>query len=78
MTEMGGLDDRFQSTQWSAVRWALDPADPRASEALQALIERYWRPVYFFIRRKGRNVEEAKDLTQGFFCRLLEKGGLEG
>lgn len=34
---------------------------------------RYWRPVYRFIRLAERaSVEDAKDLTQEFFCYLLE------
>jgi len=33
----------------------------------------YWYPLYAFIRRQGYIPEEAQDLTQGFFARLLEK-----
>lgn len=78
MTQIGGPDHRFQSTCWSVVRHAIDPSSPDALQALEELIRSYWKPVYFFVRRRGHKAEPAKDLTQGFFCRLLEKGGLEG
>ena len=41
--------------------------------ALAELCETYWAPVYAFIRRTGRSGDEAKDLTQAFFTKLLEK-----
>ena len=31
-------------------------------------------PIYAFIRRKGNGPEQALDLTQGYFARLLERG----
>lgn len=46
---------------------------PEAGEALAQLCELYWPPLYSFARRRGYSVEEAQDLTQGFFARLLEK-----
>lgn len=66
---MGGDDSRFQSTLWEVVRQAQDGA-PQAVDKLAA---DYWKPIYFFIRRKGRDVEAAKDLTQAFLGHLLEK-----
>ncbi len=34
----------------------------------------YWKPVYKYIRRRwGVTTEDAQDLTQEFFARLLEK-----
>ena len=41
--------------------------------AINYLISTYWKPVYFYIRRKGYDVETAKDLTQSFFTIFLEK-----
>ena len=46
--------------------------------ALESLCRDYWPPVYSFIRRRGQGDEEAKDLTQEFFARLLEKRWLDG
>jgi len=44
---------------------------------LEKLCCTYWRPLYAFVRREGRNVEEAQDLTQAFFARLLERRDLD-
>jgi RNA polymerase sigma-70 factor (ECF subfamily) len=43
---------------------------------LAELCQTYWYPIYAFIRRDGADAEQAMDLTQGFFARLLEKGDL--
>jgi RNA polymerase sigma-70 factor (ECF subfamily) len=59
----------FATTRWSVVLAAGNGADV----ALEDLCRAYWRPVYGFIRRFGRDPEDARDLTQGFFARLLEK-----
>ena len=45
--------------------------------ALEALCSAYWPPVYAFVRRRGHDQETAKDLTQAFFARLLEKRDLK-
>jgi RNA polymerase sigma factor (sigma-70 family) len=42
-------------------------------EALATLCERYWYPVYAFVRRNGFGAEDAEDLTQAFFSKLIEK-----
>jgi RNA polymerase sigma-70 factor (ECF subfamily) len=52
---------------------AADSAAPGAPEALEKLCRTYWRPVYAFVRRQGHSVEDALDLTQGFFARFLER-----
>lgn len=49
---------------------------PQARKALSELCELYWYPIYSFVQRQGIPAEEAKDLTQGFFARLLEKNEL--
>jgi RNA polymerase sigma-70 factor (ECF subfamily) len=49
--------------------------DPRRQEcrnALARLCERYWYPVYAYVRRRGYPQAEAQDLTQDFFVRILE------
>lgn len=43
-----------------------------AAHALAELCRRYWQPVYHFVRRGGRSPEDAEDLTQGFFARMIE------
>jgi RNA polymerase sigma factor (sigma-70 family) len=56
---------------------AAEAASPRAEAALADLCETYWYPVYTFVRRSGHSVDDARDLTQAFFTRLLEKGWLQ-
>jgi RNA polymerase sigma-70 factor (ECF subfamily) len=62
----------FATTHWSVVLMA-QGRSPAADAALEALCRTYWLPLYAFIRREGFSVEEAKDLTQGFFARWLER-----
>jgi len=66
----------FQTTRWSLVRRAIGADDAAARAALAALCAGYWYPLYAFIRRSGKSPQDAEDLTQGFFARLLEKGTL--
>lgn len=76
-TQIGGPGGQFRSTRWSIVLSARDLQAPGRDEALKILIETYWKPLFFFIRRKGNDVESSKDLTQGFFVALLEKDYLK-
>ena len=64
---------QFAATQWSLVSGAQKPDTPEAAAALEKLCRTYWRPVYLFIRRSSPDEHTAKDLTQGFFERFLEK-----
>src|SRR5262245_43808681 len=63
----------FQRTHWSLVLAANQGDSPEAEAAMGRLCQAYWYPVYAFIRRRGHDVEPAKDLTQEFFSRLLAK-----
>src|SRR5262245_10964344 len=67
---------RFATTRWSVVLAASRSASPAAQEALASLCRTYWYPLYAFVRRVGHLPEDAQDLTQAFFTRLLEKGDL--
>lgn len=64
----------FPTTRWSRVIVAGDPDAPAARESLAELCNAYWYPLYAYIRRRGNGPEQAQDLTQDFFARLLEKG----
>jgi RNA polymerase sigma-70 factor (ECF subfamily) len=66
----------FATTQWSVVLRAADRQGPGANSALAWLCERYWFPLYAYVRRHRRDAHEAQDLTQEFFTRLLEKNSL--
>jgi RNA polymerase sigma-70 factor (ECF subfamily) len=66
----------FASTRWSLIVAAKGRDEPEARRALAELCQLYWFPLYRYIRRRGHSHESAQDLTQEFFARLLEKGGL--
>jgi RNA polymerase sigma factor (sigma-70 family) len=48
----------------------------QARAALSKLCQTYWPPLYAYVRRLGRSPEDAQDLTQEFFARLLERNTL--
>src|SRR6202047_2176942 len=66
----------FVTTHWSVVLAAQGESEI-AREALEKLCRTYWWPLYGFVRRLGYAPEEAQDLTQGFFARLLERRDLD-
>ena len=63
----------FVTTHWSVVLTAAGTDTTRAHEALSCLCEIYWYPLYAYVRRRGHSPDDAQDLTQEFFARLLEK-----
>ena len=58
-------------TNWALIFDAARGGDLPATTALEQLVRRYWPAVYAFIRRSGRDVHEAADLTQGFVCDVI-------
>jgi RNA polymerase sigma-70 factor (ECF subfamily) len=62
-TALGGPRGSFLTTRWTLLR----------DRDLESVARLYWRPVYLHVRRLGFDVEEAKDLTQDFFARFIEK-----
>ncbi len=63
----------FATTHWSVVLAAADQEKPEAAVAMERLCRTYWYPLYVYIRRRGHSPEDAQDLTQEFFFRLLER-----
>ncbi|HEU6446861.1 MAG TPA: sigma-70 family RNA polymerase sigma factor [Verrucomicrobiae bacterium] len=63
----------FVTTHWSLVLSARDKKSPQSAGALEKLCRVYWYPLYAYVRRSGQSKENAEDLTQAFFTRLLEK-----
>ena len=63
---------RFPTTRWTLVVAAADPQRKEARSALVSLCETYWYPLYAYVRRRGYPAEQAQDLTQQFFMRVLE------
>jgi len=70
--------DYFATTRWTVVLAAGKQRSPQVRVALEELCRTYWYPLYAYARRHGRSKEDAEDLTQTFFARLLEKNYLDG
>jgi RNA polymerase sigma factor (sigma-70 family) len=68
----------FVTTHWSVVLNAGNSVSPAAQSALNELCKSYWYPLYAYVRRKGHDPDESKDLTQEFFAQLLAKRLLAG
>lgn len=67
----------FYTTHWSVVLQAGLETSPDSRQALERLCKIYWYPLYAYVRRQGHSVEDAQDLTQDFFARLLERKYLQ-
>src|SRR5260370_17418592 len=63
---------QFPTTRWTLVVAAGDPHRKEARSALVSLCENYWYPLYAYLRRRGYAADQAQDLTQEFFIRVLE------
>jgi len=76
-TSMGGSGRAFPTTAWSEVLEAADRSNPECREGLEHLVRIYWKPVFAYIRTAWKkSVDDAKDLTQGYFSHLLDKDRL--
>jgi RNA polymerase sigma factor (sigma-70 family) len=64
---------RFATTHWSVIVAARDGEAVEARAALADLCRAYWYPLYAYVRHQGNSADQAQDLTQEFFTRLLEK-----
>lgn len=63
----------FPRTHWSRVAAVKGEASTERQEALNFLAERYWKPVYCYVRRQGYEAIEAEDLVQEFFLTAFAK-----
>jgi RNA polymerase sigma-70 factor (ECF subfamily) len=66
----------YPTTQWDRVTTARDRNSTGRDSALAELCRSYWYPIYTLIRSQGYPPDDAADLTQDFFARLLEGGML--
>ncbi len=71
------MKESFATTHWSLVLAAGKGAAAEAQNALAALCQTYWYPLYAYVRRQGHQPDDAQDLTQAFFAQLLEKHYLQ-
>ena len=76
MTQSGGHQDLFVTTRWTIIRQARGTDPTAARNALAELCQHYWSPLYAYVRRSGCAPQDAEDLTQGFFERLLRLDSL--
>ncbi len=67
----------FATTQWTMILHAQGEDSQAARDALARLCRTYWFPLYAFVRRRGHSPEDAEDLTQEFFARLLRCNWIE-
>ncbi len=73
-TWIGGKAAGFPATRRSLIQAASQTEGALANEAMGAVLEAYWKPVYKYIRVKWKkDNEQAKDLTQGFFASAIER-----
>jgi DNA-directed RNA polymerase specialized sigma24 family protein len=76
-TSMGGSGQAFLTTHWSLIEQAQQDED-KDRALIGLLLQRYWKPVYCYLRRRGHDNEQAKDLTQGFFHEVVLNRDLIG
>jgi len=70
-TDIGGTGEVFLTTHWSLIQGVHSSEKGENIALIGLLMNRYWKPVYCYLRRKGYNNEQAKDLTQGFFHEVV-------
>ena len=70
-TEILGGSKNFVKTSWFLVRSAGSGGD------WDPLVRLYWKPLYFYLRRKGLDNEAAKDVVQDFIASLIERRAIE-
>ena len=68
---MGGNRESFLTTEWSVIDQIRSGTTTSSTPLINDLLGKYWKPVYCFLRRKGYDNEQAKDLTQGFFEEIV-------
>lgn len=62
----------LNTTQWTVVIRAAQENRSEERPALGQLLEKYWRPLYFFARQRGLSAADAEDATQEFMRELIE------
>ena len=70
-TSIGEARGSFQTTHWTAIEQIISNEDMSSQALVGDLLKSYWKPVYCYLRRKGHDNEQAKDLTQSFFHEVV-------
>jgi RNA polymerase sigma-70 factor (ECF subfamily) len=66
------MADPFPTTQWSEIFALRALGEDGSSRAVAHLYQRYWTPLYAYLRRRGHDADWAADVLQGFFAHLLD------
>jgi RNA polymerase sigma-70 factor (ECF subfamily) len=74
-TDMGETGEAFLTTHWSLIE-DIKSEEDKNRVLVGLLLNKYWKPVYCYLRRKGYDNEQAKDLTQEFFYEAVFGRGL--
>ncbi len=70
-TQFNRENRKFLTTAWTEIN-CIDQSDKaHQSVLLGNLLQKYWKPIYCYLRSKGNATEQAKDLTQGFIQEIL-------
>lgn len=70
--------DAFPATRYSVISAAQSDDPARRTQAIESITAFYWRPIYKYVRLRWQlEAEDARDFTQDFFLRLIEKDFLE-
>jgi RNA polymerase sigma-70 factor (ECF subfamily) len=71
---ISGPSSRFMTTRWTLMGGT--EKGSRRDAAWEHFCGAYWYPVYAFVRRRAKTPEDASDLTQAFFAKLVEQDWL--
>lgn len=61
----------FPATEWTKLEDLAGCPTEQQQHVIATLMERYWKPVYVWLRRQGYKADKAEDYTQGFFCDIV-------
>lgn len=67
----------FPATRWTLVQIVQGDNKEQAAAAFEDICERYWYPIYAYLRRSGRSAPDAEDLTQMMFQRIIEEDAIK-
>src|ERR1700685_1922863 len=65
--------DRFATTRWSIVMQLAQADSADAQHALTELVQRYWYPVYAYVRRCGHPPLIAEEIARTFLRTLIAR-----
>ena len=67
----GAREGVFPATRWSLIRQVQEGDVAARRAGWEHLCKEYWKPIYVWLRARGATPEDAEDLAQDFFCRLI-------